>query len=101
MSDALKAYASPWDGRLILACKKCQKKMKEHPEHGALARLKKAIKEKQSGGERIHVLNVPCMDVCPKRGVAVVDPRQRRKGLYILRDEDDLDGLIESLAISG
>jgi predicted metal-binding protein len=96
MSGALKSYASPWNGRLILACKKCQKKLKGHKEHTSLAKLKKAIKEYDTQ-QQIHVLNVPCMKICPKDGVAVVDPDHSGARLYILRSKDEIDGLIEAV----
>jgi len=99
MSAALKSYASPWNGRLILACKKCQKKMKSHSEHKSLAKLKKAIEKNQTRPtQEIHVLNVPCMNICPKNGVAVVGPDPTGDKLYILRSKHDIDSLIDALA---
>jgi predicted metal-binding protein len=99
MSAALKSYASPWNGRLILACKKCQKKLKSNSEHKDLAKLKKAIdKNKTRPTQEIHVLNVPCMKICPKDGVAIVSPDRSGDKLYILRCKDDIDGLINAIA---
>jgi predicted metal-binding protein len=99
MSDWLKSYPSPWNGHLLLACKKCQKKITPHKEHKGLSKLKKAIKtsDKQRSSGGIHVLNVPCMKICPKRGVAVYDPHRSKGQLYILRRDEDVDGLIEAV----
>ena len=99
MSDQLKAYPPPWDGSLLLACKKCQKKIAPQKHNRALSKLKKAIKgsEKQQHSGSIHVLNVPCMKICPKSGVAVYDPHRSNGQLYILRRDEDVDGLIEAV----
>jgi predicted metal-binding protein len=99
MAGSLKSYSSPWNGPLLLACKKCQRKITSQKEHKALSKLKRAIKEgeKDLHPDRIHVLNVPCMKICPKRGVAVYDPHRSEGQLYILRGNEDVDSLIEAL----
>ncbi len=99
ISDRLKAYPPPWDGSLLLACKKCQKKITSQKHKKALSKLKKAIKgsEKQQHSGRIHVLNVPCMKICPKRGVAVYNPHRLNGHLYILRCDEDVEGLIQAV----
>jgi hypothetical protein len=44
MSNSLKSYAPTGEGALLLACRKCQKKLKGERGTRALAKLKKAIK---------------------------------------------------------
>src|ERR1700691_1752121 len=44
MERKTKSYPVPWQGRLVLACRKCQRKLKS--EHGlkALGNVKKSVK---------------------------------------------------------
>lgn len=37
------------------------------------------------------MINVPCMDLCPKGGVTICDPSQNPPRLQILWDVEDLD----------
>jgi predicted metal-binding protein len=94
MPDTLKIYPSPWEGRLILACRKCQKKLKHDNSLSELAKLKKTIKRRNKvHPERtLTVINVSCMDLCPKDGVTVCDPCSPAR-LSILMSADDLDRL--------
>jgi predicted metal-binding protein len=93
MEKETKSYPVPWQGRLVLACRKCQRKLKD--EHGpkALGNLKKGVKarNKQLRQKLLHVINVPCMDVCPKHSVAVCLLGKPGDRLHILRTEEDLD----------
>jgi hypothetical protein len=104
MAEELKTYPVPWAGKLILACRKCQKKMKGNAGHAELARLKKTVKridkaikkadrrdDTDRGASLLHVINVPCMDLCPKDGVTVYRPGCGR--LSILRSAKDLESL--------
>ena len=92
MADGLKSYPVTWEGQLVLACRKCQKKLKRDTELRGLAKLKKAIKRhnKEHPGRLLHVINVPCMDMCPKNGVTVCCPGRDAGRLAILRSDDDL-----------
>ena len=91
MASALKSYPAPCEGEIILACRKCQKKLKRDGNLRDLAKLKKTVKRfnKEHPEQLLHVINVPCMDLCPKAGVTVCCPR-RGPGLAILRGEEDL-----------
>jgi len=95
MAGDLKTYAAPWEGEILLACRKCQKKLKPHDSLRELARLKKTVKgfNKEHPDQRIHVINVPCMDLCPKDGVTVCLPVRQSTELYILRSREDLNRL--------
>ena len=92
MADGLKSYPVTWEGQLVLACRKCQKKLKGDVELGDLAKLKKTVKRfnKQHPDRQLHVVNVPCMDLCPKNGVTVCCPGRDPGQLAILRGDDDL-----------
>lgn len=94
MPNTLKTCPAPWEGRLILACKKCQKKLKGDDDLRALAKLKKAIKRhnKLHPGQMLHVISVPCMDPCPKTGVTVCNPLEPHR-VSILRSEGDIERL--------
>jgi hypothetical protein len=91
----IKSYPVPWEGRLMLACRKCQKKLKKEDGFEALANVRKTVKRR---GKRLdqnffHVINVPCMDLCPKHAVTIYTPGHSGDRLLILRTEEDLDSL--------
>lgn len=91
MRDNPKTYSAPWQGQLILACRKCQKKLKGDPDLRGLAKLRTTVKRYNKGHPEstLHVINVQCMDLCPKDGVTVCDPRNPSR-LMILRREADI-----------
>lgn len=93
MANEFKTYAAPWDGQVILACRKCQKKLKGHHGLRALAKLKAAVREQnRKHRERaLRVINVPCMDLCPKDGVTVRNPTETPLRLSILRRKADIE----------
>jgi len=93
MAIVLKTYPVSWKGELILACRKCQKKLKRSPDLRALAKLKKTIKRhnRQHPDRPLHVINVPCMDLCPKDGVTLCRPARHAGRLEIMRSAEDLD----------
>jgi predicted metal-binding protein len=95
MALELKSYPAPWTGMLLLACRKCQKKLKKDDDLEALANLKKTVKRRnrKSGQELLHIINVECMDLCPGGGVTVCVPSQSTDRLLILRSTEDLDRL--------
>ena len=92
----LKSYKGPWKGQLLLACGKCQRKLRDDDEHG-LAKLKKALKQrskKDAAGVPFVVIRTQCLKVCPKRGVAVCTQAQVGSGrCSIVRTGADLDAL--------
>ena len=98
MASDLKSYPASWEGEIILACRKCQKKLKQHGELRDLAKLKKAVKlfNKEHPDHLLHVVNVPCMDLCPKGGVTVCCPAREPNQLSILRNSKDLQQLCSS-----
>ena len=96
MPKILKLYPAPWDGQLLLACRKCQKKLKREKRLMELTKIKKAVKalNRQQSAEKMHVLNIPCMGLCPKNGVTVFVPSREPPGhLVILQSEGDLERL--------
>jgi predicted metal-binding protein len=98
MKDNAKTYPAPWQGQLILACRKCQKKLKGDPDLRALAKLKKTVKRqnKEHPEQILHVINVSCMDLCPKDGVTVCDLARSPSRLMILRSEGDIERLFHA-----
>ena len=88
----LKTYEPSWQGELILACRKRQKKLKRDWDLRALAKLKKTVKRynKERPDRQLHVINVSCMDLCPKDGVTVCRPEHDSSHLSILRSTEDL-----------
>jgi predicted metal-binding protein len=95
MTNDSKTYPALWKGQVVLACRKCQKKLKGDHALRDLANLRKTFKRynKQHPDEQLHVINVPCLDLCPKDGVTVCNPAERPYRLAILRGEDGIEGL--------
>jgi hypothetical protein len=73
MAHSLKSYPPTWDGELLLACRKCQQKLKTESGMRALAKPKKTIKrDKEEHAEtKPHLVSVRCMDLCPNRAVTI------------------------------
>jgi predicted metal-binding protein len=95
MPDAIKSYPPTWKGDLLLACRKCQKKLKGESGMRALAKLKKTIKRhnKMHSGTELCLISVPCMDMCPKGAVTVCLPRKIQTPLVLIRTEDEIEAL--------
>lgn len=95
MPKQLKSYPPTWKGDLLLACKECQKKLKGDNDLRALAKLKKTIRHwnKEHPDALLHVINVPCMDLCPSKGVAICDPSSAPHRLLVLQSEHDVQYL--------
>jgi hypothetical protein len=95
VADNLKSYPATWEGDLLLACRKCQKKLKDEPGMRALAKLKKTIKRrnKEHSGVTLHLVSVPCMDLCPTGAVTICLPATQPVTLSILRNGGDIEAL--------
>ena len=92
MNREAKTYPPTWHGDLLLACRKCQKKLKHESGKQSLAKLKKTLRRmnRAAAGRPLHVINVPCMDLCPKGGVTVCAASHTPHQLSILYSEQDL-----------
>ncbi|WP_263411187.1 hypothetical protein [Terriglobus tenax] len=99
MTSELKRYPAPWHGKVVLACRKCQKKLKNDEALHALAKLKKTVKRhnKLHPEMELHLVSVGCMDLCPKHGVTVCAPEDDSSQLVILRSEKDLERIAEGM----
>jgi hypothetical protein len=95
VANDLKSYPPTWAGGLLLACRKCQKKLKGEPGMRTLAKLKKTIKRhnKEHPGATLHLISVPCMDLCPKNAITICLPATKPAKLSILRNENEIDWL--------
>lgn len=91
----LKSYQGPWKGEILLACGKCQRKLRKAKDAAGLGKLRKTLKRSSL---RLFVINTPCLDVCPKGGVTVCTRGQVARGEFsIVRTTEDLKILIGSL----
>lgn len=95
MRNAPQQIPTTWQGEVLLACRKCQKKLKRIADLHSLARLKKTVKRlnKVHPGQPLHLINIGCMDACPKDAVAVCCPSRDPGHLGILRSERELENL--------
>ncbi len=94
---ASRVYSAPWEGEALFACKKCQRKMRRGGIP-ALAKVKKWFKKraKKGKGMPVHVIEVPCVKLCPQGGVTVFSRCQLMQdppGVCIARTEADLETL--------
>ncbi len=100
---ALRIYPAPWEGELVLACSKCQKKIRRHGGSSALGKVRRWFKRRtknQPEARRVHVLPVTCVKMCPRDGVTIFAQRQLARqpaGVCILRSEEDLEAFYQSL----
>ena len=87
----------------ILVCRKCSKKqVKRGQGFGAKnGPLAKALKKELGAGKgrkaKLGIVEVPCLDICPKRGVVLVDTRAPDQW-RIVGPDADLRQLADELA---
>jgi hypothetical protein len=75
----LKSYITPWKSEVILACKRCQKKLRKQRQPPEFANLKKWVKTHSRKGKAKsapHIIAVPCLKICPKGGIVVFSQSQ-------------------------
>jgi hypothetical protein len=98
-SQGVRTYGAPWKGQLLLVCRKCQKKLKHGGKKQSVSKLSKALKKRARDDEnapKLHVIEVSCLNLCPKGGVTVCTQRQLADGeCSIVRSRADVDALYE------
>jgi len=93
-SAPLRTLSGPWNGEILLACAKCQRKLRKHDDPARLGKLKKLLKHARP---KLYVINTACLDVCPKGGVTVCSAMQVVRGEFsILRTVEDVARLLAS-----
>jgi predicted metal-binding protein len=101
-STPLRIYREPWKGQLVLACGKCQKKLKKNGGKQGVASLKKSLKQRSHTDPalRLRVATISCLKLCPKGGVTVCTQGQVGRGecsiVYTQEDVDKLYATIQS-----
>jgi hypothetical protein len=94
--DELRSYRAPWKGQLVLVCRKCQRKLKKS---SGIAKVAKGLKKQE--GPKLHIIQVPCLKMCPKGGVTVCTQGQLARGeCSIVRSKEDLEALQHSITFS-
>jgi hypothetical protein len=95
----MQSYRIPWRGQLVLACGKCQKKLKRSKRKDKGAKLSKALKRRarqDEDGLKLRVIEVACLKMCPKGGITVCTQGQLgRNECSIVRTRADVDSLYE------
>ena len=87
----------------ILVCSKCSRKQanKGAGFGGKKGRLAKALKKELGAGKgrkaKLGIVEVPCLDICPKQGVVLVDTRTPDQW-RIVGPDADLGELARELA---
>lgn len=93
----LRLYPTPWKGESVFACLKCQRKLKKGKGPKALRKIEKWFRKRSAGSaERrpVNVVDISCVDLCPKNGVTIFSARQLigpRPTLCIARSESELE----------
>ena len=97
--NGLRSYPGPWEGQIILACRKCQKKLKHGGKKNGIAKLNKELKKRgNQEGVQLRVIEVSCLKMCPEGGVTVCTQRQLgRNECSIVRTKADVDALVAQL----
>lgn len=86
----------------VLICRKCEKKAaKRGLSFGSgKTSLAKALKKEMGTGKgrksAVGIASVPCLDVCPKNGVVMIDTRTPGRW-RIVRPDDDIPALAREL----
>jgi predicted metal-binding protein len=98
-SQALvRTYPAPWKGQLVMVCRKCQNKLKHGGKKNGLAKLKKALTKRarhDEDGLRLYIVDVSCLNLCPKGGVTVCTQQQLEDDeCSIMRTSADVDALL-------
>lgn len=102
-ASALRTIKAPWKGELILACNKCQRKLKKR-KAGRFASLKKWFKKRSRSDDdspMIRVVGIDCIKLCPKGGVTVSTQHQLATAgseVSIVRSEADLEQLYTQIS---
>ncbi len=94
---------SRWSGT-VLVCRKCSKKLSGGFGPEGKRPLAKALRKHLALGKgpkaRAGIVEVSCLDICPKRAVTVVDTRYPDQWL-IVRPGANLDALAHELGLKG
>ncbi len=78
----------------ILVCKKCSRKLAKRGDgfgdsQKPLAKaLKKELGAKKGRKAKLGIIEVPCLDICPKKGVVLVDSRTPGQWRIVMPDAD-------------
>jgi hypothetical protein len=89
-------YPIPWKGQLVLACRKCQKKLKRSDGTAKLSKALKRRARRDEDGLKLRVIEVPCLKMCPKGGITVCTQAQLGRGeCSIVRNRGDVDSLYQ------
>lgn len=78
----------------VLVCAKCSKKLakKGHGFGRDEKRLAAALKRELGAGKgrkaEVGIIEVPCLDICPKGGVVVIDSRRPEEWRIVTADAD-------------
>jgi hypothetical protein len=90
----------PLKSPVLLACSKCQRRLKHDGDPESITPLKKLLKRisKQHGNKPPSILKVPCLKLCPGRGLVVLTPQQLAENeCTILRTREDVDAVYSQL----
>lgn len=108
----MKPIKADWT-EVVLVCRKCAKKLdggfgpdesQPLPKalRAAIARREggKPMKKPRRKGARVAVVEVPCLDICPKNAVVVI-PAGRPGRWHSVERGTDLDALLDTLTPGG
>jgi hypothetical protein len=94
--SGLRRCKLPLKPPVLLACSKCQRRLKHDGDPESITPLKKLLKRisKQHGTRPPTILKVPCLKLCPGGGLVVLTPQQLvAHECTILRTREDAKAL--------
>jgi hypothetical protein len=102
----LKSYAVPWKGGVALACGRCQRKLRKTKHPALFAKVKKWMKKRprrDTAPAELRVIDIPCQNICPKRGIVVCSPAQLNTHparFSIIYSEEQMESFYNSLVLA-
>lgn len=93
----LKDYPTSWRSAVILACRRCQRRLRKQHNPPPFAKLKKWVKKRAGKAPKqatLHVIDVPCLKICPKSAIVVINQAQfasRPAHFSIISDTDQME----------
>lgn len=92
----IRDISAKWDD-VLLVCSKCGKKVgKGFGERGKQT-LRKALKAELKGKKRYKVVSVPCLDICPKGAVCLVQASAPGT-IHLVKPGATVDELLQTLS---
>ena len=93
---SIREISAKWDD-VLLVCRKCGKKVGGGFGKDGEQRLEKALKSQLKGKGRHKVVTVPCLGLCPKNAVCLVQASAPGT-VHLVKPDTPVEEVVEALA---